>query len=30
MCEEMDNYFDHVCNKYYPQIVEYNIYEAFV
>ena len=26
----MDNYFDYVCKKYYPQIVDSTIYEAFV
>ena len=26
----IDSYFDYVCKKYYSQIVESTIYEAFV
>ena len=31
MCEEITiHYFDYVCKKYYPQIVDSTIYEIFV
>ena len=26
----MESYFDYVCKKYYPQILDFTIYEAFV
>ena len=26
----MESYFDYVCKKYYPQILDSTIYEAFV
>ena len=26
----MGNYFDYVCKKYYPQILDSTIYEAFI